>query len=232
MTLLVSAACQGRNTTRMRPVEDLTESVNELLILLGPLAALLPEKPNKPGHGGRAKRAHSPAPWNGPAAGVWMDIHAGARQFEQDLCALVGLPVRSRGGSDRNTVHALERLPVLAERDADGRSWQVTDAARFARRWVRDAEAVLGLHERITRLPKQPAHDPPVCPYCRLDTLRWDRANIKVFCSNPTCRDDDGRRPVARPRGGVVSGQESMVFVDGMMLPPGLPRLRPDLEKI
>lgn len=216
----------------MRPVEDLTDSVTEVLILLGRLAALLPEKPNKPSHGGRSKRAHSPAPWNGEAANVWMDIHAGCRQYEQDLCTLVGLPVRRRGGSDTNTRHALERLPVLAERDVDGQSWQVTAAARAARRWVRDAEAVLGIHERITRLPKQPAHDPPVCPYCRLDTLRFDRNKTRVFCSNPGCFDDNGRRPVALPRVGPVSGEPAMVFYDGMILPPGLPRARPDLEAL
>lgn len=209
----------------MRPVDDLGLSVHEILRLLGPLAALLTDKPNKPKHGKRGKQSASPPPWNSEAAGVWMEIHAGARHMERELCILIGLPVRSRGGSDQNTIYALERLPVLAGRD-DGRSWQVVSAVAEAARWVRHTQALLDIKELSRTLPKAPGHDAPVCPYCHLDTLRWDRPRTRVFCSNPTCRDGEGRRPVAGLRGGVVSGTESMVFLDGMMLPEGLPKPR------
>lgn len=210
----------------MRPVDDLALSVTEVITLLGPLAALIPEKPNKPKHGPRSKPPTAPAPWNGEAAGLWMEIHAGVRWHEDTLCLLAGLPARHRGGSDQNTVYALERLPILAGAGPD-MSYQVGDTIRDVDRWLRQAREILGLADPTHRMPKAPKHDEPACPYCHLYTLRWrgERyTDVKVWCANPTCRDNEGRKPVARARRGTFSGTESMCFQDGTMIPPGLPR--------
>lgn len=212
----------------MRPVDDLTATVGEILALLGPLSALLPEKPNKPRSGLRGKRQVAPAPWNGEAAGVWMEIHAGARWHELSLCVLVGLPARPRGGSDQNTIYALQKLPILVEKDG-GRSAQAGHAIKDSDRWLRHTREILGLQDPTHRLPKNPGHDEPACPYCHLMTLRW-RGELfsapKVWCCNPVCRDGEGRRAVAFARRGAYTGQDSMVFQDGTLLPPGLPKRR------
>lgn len=209
------------------PTGDLTTAITDLIRLLGPLAALLPEKPNTPSK--RGGKSGSVIPWNGGAAGLWMEIHAGARENEVNLAVLIGLPARYRGDSDQNTIYALERIPVLAEQGPQD-AWQVLFAVRDSDRWLYKTRTVLGLVDPIHRLPKAPKHDAPLCPYCHLDTLRWRRIaekwqHVKVWCSNPTCRDGEGRRPVAMARRGAYSGEESLVFQDGTLLPEGLPRV-------
>lgn len=211
----------------MRPVDDLQASIVDIITLLGPLAALIPEKPNARSKRGKARGAF--VPWNGQAAGVWMEIHAGSREHELNLAVLIGLPPRRRGDSDQNTIHALEHIPVLAGQAPDLNAWQVSFAVRDSDRWLRHTRETLGLADPIHRLPKAPKHDAPLCPYCTLDTLRWRRIasrweHVKVWCSNPTCRDGEGRRPVALARRGAYSGEESLIFQDGTALPPGLPR--------
>lgn len=184
--------------------------------LLDKLEALLPEQVTDPSSGGtRRKVAGSPAPWNGAVAAVLLDIHEGARRLEAALRqAVTGRLGERRGASDANTRAALRSIVRLAEGlGEDAASY----AARTVARWVRAAQQLRDIDQadRWDPLPRQPGMLPPACDYCQTYSLRWNRRSGEVRCCNPDCRDEDGRRPVARMEIGRYSGQAALVWRDG-----------------
>jgi hypothetical protein len=184
--------------------------------LLDQVEALLPEPVAAAAAGAAAgKLAGSPAPWHPEAAAVLLDIHEGARRLEASLRrATVGRLGQRRGGSDDNTRRALESVVRLAEALDDD---HVRQAARIVARWVTAARRIrdIDLTDRWEPLPRQPGMLPPSCDYCSTFSLRWNRRSGEVRCINGACRDEHGRRPVARMVIGRVSGQASLVWQDG-----------------
>lgn len=184
--------------------------------LLDQLGALLPETVTDPATGGTARKvAGSPAPWHAEAAVVLLDVHEGARRLEASLRRdTAGRLGQRRGGSDTNTRRALQSVVRLAEAlDTD----QQRHAARIVAHWVTSARQVkdIDLTDRWEPLPRLPGMLPPACDYCLTYSLRWNRRAGEVRCILTACRDEDGRRPVARMQIGRYSGQASLVWQDG-----------------
>src|SRR5271166_6065649 len=92
-----------------------TDNVAALEGLLERLEEELPEKKKNPfgGHGS-GKGGHPPlTSWNTQVAMLTLDIHAGVRELEANLRYAISGRLRSRGGSDGNTVRSLRSLPAL-----------------------------------------------------------------------------------------------------------------------
>ena len=138
---------------------------------------------------------HSQPPWNAAAADAILDLHAWSREAEALSRVHPSLPPRPRGFSSRNTAKALESLLRLAEGLDD---MLVRDNASWLARWSRRASGVLGETENARRLPRMVGETARPCPWCRRDTLRQLALAGLVFCIDPSCRDEEGRRPKAQ----------------------------------
>ncbi len=143
------------------------------------LAAWLPHarqlitQPDTTGHAGHTKPGSKP-PWNAQVANVLLDPHAGVRELEQDLLYQVSGRIRVRGGSDRNTVLAIEAIGRLAaavdEAVAD-------DAARQLNRYVTAIMQLpaVDLEERCRKVAVP-------CPRCDRCMLRIFERSGRVAC--------------------------------------------------
>ena len=96
---------------------------------------------------------HSQPPWNAPAAGLIMELHAWTRFTERLWRRCAGLPARPRGGSHLNTWKALQGLYGLSEAVDDA---LVAEDTRWLSSWCRRASIVLGETESLKRLPRLP----------------------------------------------------------------------------
>lgn len=197
--------------------------------LLAQLHSLIAEPTQNADQGttGHHKVTGSPAPWNTEVAGVYMDIHAGARDLEDTLRARLGFARRyagkaapgrqrpgPRGATHQNTVLALLAIHDLA--NAAGPS-AVKNALAAVESWVTAAQQVRDIDtaERWVPVPRLPGHRPAACPYCATYALRMQVRAGRVICTNHACRDPDGRRPLATVVVGLVSGTAYLEFADG-----------------
>jgi hypothetical protein len=146
--------------------------------------------------GRSSKRIHAAPPWQAQAANLVMDMHAEVRRQEHELKAeVVGDGASTdRGGSSRNTRLALQALTQLTEAVDDHRAGEALIAME---RWISRAEVVLGMADPPRRLPRCFGDAEPRCPWCSYCTLRSLPSNGLVYCVNPSCTDEDGRRPRA-----------------------------------
>jgi hypothetical protein len=119
--LLHRAAAPAVVADGRRLAEQIAFDVGELVGYLPRVTELL-EPTNAPmdtgGHRKGGKRVTgSPAPWNGPAGMLLMDVHAGARQLEDSLTVLAHGHRRApqRSVSDADTTAALAAVPWLAQ---------------------------------------------------------------------------------------------------------------------
>lgn len=174
-------------------------------------------KSRQPSGNFHGKVDHSQPPWNASAANVILDLHALTRKMESELRAELGLPRRIRGGSDANTAQALDAVLRLAESADD---WLVRVYSRELDRWAKRARVTLDETEFPRRLPRQPGHPEPVCPFCHAHTLRSLPAAGDIFCINPACKDENKKRPRARMEYSKVAGDWVMVWQDDVV---GLP---------
>lgn len=165
-------------------------------------------------------------PWNSAAANLIFALRCEARRTEIALRRAAGLPVRRRGGSDRNTISALRSaLAAAAAAETD----RVADAAQWLERWNGQAARVLGAASAVIRLPRQPGESERSCPFCACFTLRYWPLHGIVRCINPVCRDDDGRRPSAQIEYSRFTAQIELVWQDGVV---GLPQLVSESELV
>ena len=171
----------------------LKESVAHSLALNVRLEEVVAVKVKQPGafHG---KVDFSQPPWHAPVANAIMDLHALSRQLESGLRSELGLPLRKRGGSNANTVKAMHAIPRLCEGADD---YSVRLCAKELGRWGSRAQGALNSKEQASRLPRQPGKPEPACPWCRNHTLRSRGLEGKIWCINPGCADEQGKRPVA-----------------------------------
>ncbi len=140
------------------------------------------------------KVSHSPPPWNGNAANAIFDLHAWSRQTEAYMRQTLSLPARYRGGSSSNTKAALDSLVKLSEAASDR---AVKDNRLWLNSWCKKSEIILGKEEAVKRLPREHGQPEPTCPWCKQTTLRSYAVKGEVFCIDPTCRDEENRRPHA-----------------------------------
>lgn len=201
--------------------------------LLEQLVALLPEPVAAANTGTTShhKVTGSPAPWHPEAAAALFDIHAGAREVEDELRehlgfarlyagrTFAGVPGAQavRGASDPNTVKALNALADLA---AAAGGEQAKRTAKAVSGWCRQAREVgdIDLDERWEPLRRVPGRPATACPYCETFALRQQARAGVVRCTNRACVDGTGKRPKARVKRGKVSGEDMLVFRDDTVL--------------
>jgi hypothetical protein len=120
------------------------------------------------------------------------DLRSLARRLEADLrYRVTGGRIR-RGMSDRNTQLSLKALPDLAVNACDS---DVAVALCALNGWLERARPVVGESEALRRVPRLHGYLEPRCPWCSYCTLRCKLAAGLLFCINPVCTDEDGRRP-------------------------------------
>jgi hypothetical protein len=192
---------------------EFRETVTETLALNEILERIITIKSWQPAGGDfHGKVSHSPPPWNSSAANAILDLHAWSRQAEAVMRLRVALPARYRGGSSGNTKCALGNLVKLSEAAPDGyvrtcRSWLCG--------WCRKAEIILGTQEAAKRLPRELGQSEPDCPWCERKTLRQLALDGQIFCCDPQCKDDEGRRPKARLE--YFRGEMVLRWQDGVL---------------
>lgn len=201
----------------MTPAEEITTLVAELKTLLPRLAELLPEQVADPTRGtlSHHRVTGSPAPWHPEAGPVLMTIHAGVRELEADLrYHVTGCAGTARGGSDGNTLAALDAIVRLAFGTPDD---VAQDAARRLGRWIEQARQIrdIGESERWIPIHVPKGQLPPSCPYCRTFGLRVAQESGRVACANPKCVDENGERPKGRIDKNRLDGSAMLVWADG-----------------
>jgi hypothetical protein len=176
--------------TEFREVVSDTLALNEVLERIITIKSWMPS--NGEFHG---KVSHSPPPWNSNAANAILDLHAWSRNAEINLRCELGLPIRYRGGSSANTKCALDSIVKLSEATEDR---HVHTCKSWLNGWCRKGEIILGTQEAAKRLPREKGQPEPSCPWCERKTLRELALEGQIFCCDPTCKDNDGKRPKAR----------------------------------
>jgi hypothetical protein len=190
-------------------------NVQDALVLLARLEAVIAVKTAQPSGASHGKIDHSSPPWNSQAADAALDFHAWCREAEATMRLRLGFPARFRGCSAPNTRNALNSVTRLAEGSADA---VVRENARWLDSWCRRAGIILGEAESAKRLPRAAGEGEAVCPWCRKDTLRQLALAGVIMCIDPTCRDDEGRRPRAQLE--YFDGRFELRWQDGVMGTP------------
>ena len=131
-----------------------------LLALIG--AQLTPGGGAKQEGGGHRKVSGSPSPWDDETAGLWLEVHAGARDLRDRLSYLLfGHAGPNLGSSDRGTIHALRALADLSDA-ATSRfpsSNLPGEVERVVAGWVRHARVTLGVDAKTIPIGECPVQD-------------------------------------------------------------------------
>jgi hypothetical protein len=182
------------------------------------LEALITTPAADAGNVGSRQAPHSKPPWNTAAAALILDFTREVRAAELRLRLALQLPVRNRGGSDKNTMIALGMLKPLAEAAGDDRA---ANEASWLEKWDAGARRALGEASQLTRLPRQPGEKERPCPFCVCFTLRYLPLHGVVKCVNPGCKDSEGRRPSAKIEWSAFTESLELVWMDSILgLPP------------
>lgn len=180
--------------------EDLHRSARELIDLLPDLVALVPEQAtaleSEPGLTG-TKRLVAPAPWNPAAAMAFYEIHGDARRYESLLTLRLFGRAQYRGGSGRDTVECVRRLPLLVEHGRAERldDLDLVDVTAALVAWPKRVRVLLG-QERPGDARPTPVPGGAVCPQCDRGLVLssgWRALAEHASAECPSCRDDDGR---------------------------------------
>jgi hypothetical protein len=142
-----------------------------------------------------------------------------SRSTEAQFRSQAGQPVRRRGGSDKNTIFALESIASFTEAVDDR---VIVKALRDFTSWVNQARRVLGELELPQRLPRLPGQSEPVCPFCKQRSLRAFPLYGYIVCVLPLslCHDAEGRKPRAQLEYSSFTKQLELVWQDSCV---GLP---------
>jgi hypothetical protein len=164
--------------------------------------------------GSRGKVDHSQPPWNAAVANAILDLHAEVRLLEQGLRAELGLPARTRGGSQAGTITAITALCRLSEGVPDASAWHVLRALSS---WCRRAQIALQEKEVPRGIPRAPGAPEPRCPFCASCSLRAFPLRGEITCISPACPgDDQGRRARAQLEFSPVARDWVLVWQDGV----------------
>jgi hypothetical protein len=149
--------------------------------------------------GGGGKVTGSPAPWAGDVEMLLADIDAGARDLEADLCRVLAWDQIERGGSRKNTLAALRRLPDLVDRleRENQRHWLVLGEENKRGRYKPGAvQKQLSTWHRQIRVVMGFERNHALLPYP---------------CSVESCGEKALR---VRPHGGVICGACEETYTD------------------
>jgi hypothetical protein len=158
---------------------------------------------------------HSQPPWNASVANMILELHAWVRDTERMWRYRMGLHIRDRGGSRRNTYVCMRMLTGLAEGVDDP---TVMSGDRWLNGWCKRSKATLGFTESAKRLPRVKGESSALCPWCKRDTLREMALAGVIFCMDPSCVDDEGRRPKAQLE--YFQGEMVLRWQDGIIGAP------------
>ena len=108
---MTDAAQVGSTTHLYVAADELTTTDH----LLDRLHQLIPEQDTtlESTIGSHTRYSAAPIPWNTPAAMLYLDIHAAAREHETNLTLLLWRKATYRGPADKLTPQAIRRLPDL-----------------------------------------------------------------------------------------------------------------------
>jgi hypothetical protein len=176
-------------------------------------------KPSSVGKASFSRISHSQPPWNAAAASVIMQLSQLARSTEAQFRVEASQPVRRRGGSDKNTLLALESIASCTEAVDDH---AIIKALHDFTSWSSQARRVLGELELPQRLPRLPGQSEPVCPFCKRKSLRAFPLYGYIACILPLslCHDSEGRKPRAQLEYSSFTKQLELVWQDnGVGLP-------------
>ena len=148
--------------------------------------------------GSRTRYSAAPIPWNTPAAMLYLDIHAAAREHETNLTLLLWNRAKYRGPGDNLTAQAIERLPNLinaAITAGQGTRTIVTEAAHDLTAWPTLIRRLLD-EARSSETPWTKAPGNLRCTGCGhalylAPGWQYDAEHADVICR--TCRDTDGQ---------------------------------------
>lgn len=197
--------------------ESLKDSVQHAIALDIRLELLIAERPSRPSGNFHGKIDFSSPPWHAPVAHCHFDLHALSRKLERDLRAELNLPRRYRGGSSSNTPKALHAVHRLAQGADD---FMVRLSAKELEKWSRRASIALEITEPPKKLPRLPKEPERLCPFCKNRTLRIISLEGKIYCVNPACKDNEGRKPEARLEYSAIVNDLVLVWQDNAV---GLP---------
>ena len=180
-----------------------------------PILAALITEPDSDGTVSRSKPSSRP-PWNPAVANVVYDVHAAVRAVESRLRVAVTGTILVRGGSDANTLKAIDAIPALAIAVDDELAQEATRTLNRLLTTILQLPAV-DLEERPQRLQA-------ACPFCQRPMLRLYARDGRLTClAYGSCFDADGRHPVGHMTIGAVSGEPFIAWADGtIQLPEGL----------
>ncbi len=175
-----------------------------------PAAAALVTQPDTDGthiHG----QPGSKPPWNPAAASAYLDAHEGIRRLEASLrIAVTGRPGPRRGGTDANTLAAIDAIENLSHAITQ----QAADlAARILQRWAVPIEQLPAIDhaERWQRVPDA------CCPYCQTPMLRLQPRSGRVTCGHyGACYDANGNHPHGRVQTSYT-GDPVVAWDDGLV---------------
>jgi hypothetical protein len=194
----------------------LSRAVVELTSLLTELEVILPHPPAEGyrpagASGTPGKPGARMTSWNTAVAYVILEVHAGARELEQNLNYAKSGHLRERGGSDQNTIAALYSISSLAAGSGD---YELREATRTVERWCWKARLALGETEPWIQIPRVPGQRATRCPFCLFATLRMKPMSGMLRCVNPACLDAEGNRPVGKVEFGPAFGEPILVWSD------------------
>jgi hypothetical protein len=192
-------------------------AVREAAETLPRLAALLPEPDTGGPRTGTIGR-HAPEssePWNVAAADAYWGLWFGVGHVVNALRSHLGLRPWRVPPRGHDALDAVLNLAPGCTPEA------VKLAVLRIERWTRRAGELPAIDEAEPwiSLPVLPGTGaPPPCPYCRTWALRMRKRAGEVRCFFPGCVDADQRPTRARMESGRMTGEERLVFGDGMML--------------
>lgn len=197
-------------------MDEIAVLAAELTGLIDRLRDLLPEPVVDPTQGSAQhhKISGSPAPWHAEAGPVYMTIHAGVRDLEQDLRYRITGRLGERGGSDVNTVRALRAIVRLAHGVPED---VAQEAAARLDGWIREAKSIRDIaeHEKYVPLHVPRGQLPPACPYCKTYSIRIAKQSGRVVCANARCEDSNGDRPHGTIDRNAITGDGVIAWADG-----------------
>jgi len=190
--------------------DDLTaidQACNDLTDWL-PVAAELTAQPDTTPAAGSHTKPGSRPPWTAGPAHAVTDIHAGSRAIENQLRHDITGNTINRGGSDGNTIAALQAIPALAQAAEPGSiTWAARELARMLTAILQPP--AVDLEERPQRIPAP-------CPYCHRPMLRvYPRSGRLTCLAYGSCTDNDGNHPIGHMQAGPASGEPYIAWADG-----------------
>ncbi len=195
-------------------MSELSEACEDLGAWLAIAETLIAEPDITPTTRSSGKPTSRP-PWNAAVAYAITDAHAGVREIEREFrIEITGRHRWPRGGSDSNTVGAMEAITAMSSVVSRDR------AKRAARSLIHWADVIRQLpavddKPRWERIRAGPDGLPPTCPHCGTFSLRVAIESGVIQCWFPSCTDSNGNRPAAHLDINRVNGEPVLLWSDG-----------------